>query len=327
MSEGQSGGRGGDRGGQRIVSLLPSATEILFALGLGDEVRAVTHECDFPAAALGKPHITRSLLAPNLSSGEIDAAVREQLVADAHSLYTIDRTLLAEIAPTLIVTQRLCEVCAVAYDDVLEAVRSLPTRPEVINLEPERLEDVLADIARVGAATGRQAAAAALLADLRGRITAVRERIARAASRPRVAFIEWIDPIFCGGHWNPELIAMAGGEDGIGHVGERSQQVEWARVAAYQPEVMVIAACGFTEERARQDEPLLRAYPGFDDLPCARADRVHFVDGAAYFSRPGPRLVDSLELLARLIHPELFAGGMDGDASGLTPGLSAIEHQ
>lgn len=323
MSEGQSG----DRGGQRIVSLLPSATEILFALGLGDEVRAVTHECDFPAAALGKPHITRSLLAPNLSSGEIDAAVREQLVADAHSLYTIDRTLLAEIAPTLIVTQRLCEVCAVAYDDVLEAVRSLPTRPEVINLEPERLEDVLADIARVGAATGRQAAAAALLADLRGRITAVRERIARAASRPRVAFIEWIDPIFCGGHWNPELIAMAGGEDGIGHVGERSQQVEWARVNAYQPEVMVIAACGFTEERARQDEPLLRAYPGFDDLPCARADRVHFVDGAAYFSRPGPRLVDSLELLARLIHPELFAGGMDGDASGLTPGLSAIEHQ
>lgn len=327
MSEGQSGDRGGDRGGQRIVSLLPSATEILFALGLGDEVRAVTHECDFPAAALGKPHITRSLLAPNLSSGEIDAAVREQLVADAHSLYTIDRTLLAEIAPTLIVTQRLCEVCAVAYDDVLEAVRSLPTRPEVINLEPERLEDVLADIARVGAATGRQAAAAALLADLRGRITAVRERIARAASRPRVAFIEWIDPIFCGGHWNPELIAMAGGEDGIGHVGERSQQVDWARVNAYQPEVMVIAACGFTEERARQDEPLLRAYPGFDDLPCARADRVHFVDGAAYFSRPGPRLVDSLELLARLIHPELFAGGMDGDASGLTPGLSAIEHQ
>jgi iron complex transport system substrate-binding protein len=292
---------------QRIISLLPSATEIVFALGLGAEVRAVTHECDYPAEALTKPHITRSLLAPDLSSGAIDAAVREQLVADAHSLYTIDRDLLADIAPTLIVTQRLCEVCAVAYDEVLEAVRSLPQRPQIINLEPERLGDVLRDIATVGAATGREAEAAALLANLNARVEAVRQRMALAQSRPRVAFIEWIDPIFCGGHWNPELIALAGGEDGIGRVGERSEQVAWERVAAYQPEVMIVAACGFTEQRSRQDEPLLRAYPGFADLPCARSGRVHFVDGAAYFSRPGPRLVDSLELLARLIHPEVFA--------------------
>jgi iron complex transport system substrate-binding protein len=292
---------------QRIISLLPSATELLFALGLGAEVRAVTHECDYPAEALTKPHITRSLLAPDLSSGAIDAAVREQLVADAHSLYTIDRDLLAEIAPTLIVTQRLCEVCAVAYDEVLEAVRSLPQRPQIINLEPERLGDVLRDIATVGAATGREAEAAALLSKLHARVEAVRQRVSLAQSRPRVAFIEWIDPIFCGGHWNPELIALAGGEDGIGRVGERSEQVAWERVAAYQPEVMIVAACGFTEQRSRQDEPLLRAYPGFADLPCARSGRVHFVDGAAYFSRPGPRLVDSLELLARLIHPEVFA--------------------
>ncbi|MDE3230109.1 MAG: cobalamin-binding protein [Chloroflexota bacterium] len=294
-------------GDQRIISLLPSATEILFALGLEADVRAVTHECDYPAGALGKPHITRSLLPPNLSSGEIDAAVREQLVADAHSLYSIDRALLAEIAPTLIVTQRLCEVCAVAYDEVVEAVRALPQRPQIINLEPERLDDALADIATVGAATGRQAEAEALLASLRARVEAVRQRVAGAETRPRVAFIEWIDPLFCGGHWNPELIALAGGEDGLGHAGARSEQVEWAQVAAWQPEVMVIAACGFTEQRARQDEPLLRAYPGFAELPCARAGRVHFVDGAAYFSRPGPRLVDSLELLARLIHPDRIA--------------------
>ena len=294
---------------QRIISLLPSATEILFALGLDAEVRAVTHECDYPAGALTKPHITRSLLPPQLSSGEIDAAVREQLVADAHSLYTIDRALLAEIAPTLIVTQQLCEVCAVAYDEVLEAVRSLPTRPQVINLEPERLDDVLRDIEAVGAATGRAAEAGALVAALRQRVEAVRQRVAQATTRPRVAFIEWIDPIFCGGHWNPELIALAGGADGIGRMGERSEQVAWERVVAWEPEVMIIAACGFTEERARQDEPLLRAYPGFGELPCARAGRVHFVDGAAYFSRPGPRLVDSLELLAKLIHPELFAPG------------------
>jgi iron complex transport system substrate-binding protein len=293
--------------GQRIISLLPSATEILFALGLGSAVRAVTHECDYPAAALAKPHITRSLLAPNLSSGEIDAAVREQLVADAHSLYTIDRVLLAEIDPTLIVTQRLCEVCAVAYDEVLEAVRSLPHRPPVINLEPERLNDVLADIERVGAATGRENRAAALVADLHARIERVRVTAAQGAARPRVAFIEWLDPIFCGGHWNPELIAIAGGQDNIGKLGARSEQVPWERIVAEQPEVMIIAACGFTEERSRQDEPLLRALPGFAELPCAQSGRVHFVDGAAYFSRPGPRLVDSLELLGLLIHPELFA--------------------
>jgi iron complex transport system substrate-binding protein len=291
---------------QRIISLLPSATEILFALGLDEAVRAVTHECDYPAGALTKPHITRSLLAPDLSSGEIDAAVREQLVADAHSLYTIDRALLAEIDPTLIVTQRLCEVCAVAYDEVLEAVRSLPRRPQVINLEPERLNDVLRDIRTVGAATGREDEAEELVISLRARVAGVQATAATAASRPRVAFIEWLDPIFCGGHWNPELIELAGGQDNIGRRGARSEQVAWERIVADQPEVMVIAACGFTEERSRQDEPLLRALPGFADLPCARAGRVHFVDGAAYFSRPGPRLVDSLELLARLIHPELF---------------------
>jgi iron complex transport system substrate-binding protein len=293
---------------QRIISLLPSATEILFALGLDEAVRAVTHECDYPAAAaLEKPHITRSLLPSNLSSGEIDAAVRGQLVADAHSLYTIDRALLAEIAPTLIVTQRLCEVCAVAYDEVLEAVRSLPRRPEVINLEPERLDDVLLDIERVGAATRREVEASALVASLRARIEHVRATAAKATTRPRVAFIEWLDPIFCGGHWNPELIEIAGGQDNMGKLGARSEQVAWERVVEDQPEVMVIAACGFTEARSRQDEPLLRALPGFAGLPCARANRVHFVDGAAYFSRPGPRLVDSLELLARLIHPDLFA--------------------
>lgn len=292
---------------QRIISLLPSATEILFALGLENETRAVTHECDYPAAALGKPHITRSLLAPDLTSGEIDAAVREQLVADAHRLYTIDRALLTAIDPTLIVTQRLCEVCAVAYDEVLEAVRSLPRRPQIINLEPERLDDVLRDIETVGVATGREAEAATLVASLRARIERVRATATRATTRPRVAFIEWLDPIFCGGHWNPELIEIAGGRDNIGRLGARSEQVPWERILEDQPEIMVVAACGFTEKRARQDEPLLRALPGFAELPCARANRVHFVDGASYFSRPGPRLVDSLELLAHLIHPDLFS--------------------
>ncbi len=292
---------------QRIISLLPSATEIVCALGLEDRLMAVTHECDYPAAALTKPHITRSLLAPDMSSGEIDAAVRSQLATDAHSLYTIDRALLAEIAPDLIVTQALCEVCAVDYDDVLHAVKSLSKKPQVINLEPMSLGDVLCDIQTVGDATGRAEAARELVAGLEARIERVRQRAAQTTTRPRVAFIEWIDPIFCGGHWNPELIALAGGEDGLGRLGERSEQIPWERVAAYQPEVMVVACCGFTAERAQQDEPTLRAYPGFADLPCARNSRIHFVDGAAYFSRPSQRLVDSLELLANLIHPELIA--------------------
>ncbi|MFI5273759.1 MAG: cobalamin-binding protein [Ktedonobacterales bacterium] len=288
----------------KIISLLPSATEILFALGLGDEVAAVTHECDFPPEAMRKPHITRSLLRPGMTSGEIDTAVRSQLAADAHSLYTIDRALLAAIAPDVIVTQQLCEVCAVAYDAVLDAVRSLPKRPEVLNLEPVTLDDVLADILRTGAATGREAQARVLVASLRARIGHVRERVAATVARPRVAFLEWLDPLFCGGHWNPELVRLAGGMDPLGREHLPSQRIEWEQVVAMRPEVMVIACCGFDEARARQELPLLAALPGYADLPCVQSGRVHVVDGAAYFSRPGPRLVESLELLAGFLHPE-----------------------
>ena len=291
----------------KIVSLLPSATEIVCALGLADSLVAVTHECDYPPDALAKPHITRSLLRPNLPSGAIDAAVNAQLAADAHSLYTIDRALLAELAPDLILTQQLCEVCAVAYDDVLAAVQSLPKRPAVLNLEPMTLADVLADIQRVGDASGVSQAACALVADLERRIARVRETVAHATSRPTVAFLEWVDPLFCGGHWNPELVALAGGHDPLGRLHQPAVRIEWEQVRAAQPDVMVISCCGFDEARTRQDLPILEAQPGYADLPCVRAGRVHIVDGSAYFSRPGPRLVDSLEILARLLHPELSA--------------------
>lgn len=288
----------------RIVSLLPSATEILFALGLDDEVVAVTHECDYPAAARAKPHITRSRLKPEMSSGEIDQAVRTEISADAHTLYTIDRDLLARLAPDLIVTQQLCEVCAVAYDEVLDAVATLPHRPEVLNLEPTYLADVLADITRVGAATGRTEQADRLVGDLQARIQRVRERVSAASHRPTVAFLEWIDPLFCGGHWNPELVEMAGGHDPLGRLGQPAVTVAWEQVRGIAPEVMVISCCGFTAERTRQELPLLEGLPGYAELPCVRAGRVHVVDGNAYFSRPGPRLVESLELLAGFIHPE-----------------------
>jgi iron complex transport system substrate-binding protein len=291
----------------RIVSLLPSATEIVCALGLADQLVAVTHECDYPPEATTRPQITRSRLQPNLTSGEIDAAVRSQLDADAHSLYTIDRDLLAALAPDLIITQQLCEVCAVAYDEVLDAVAALPRRPEVLNLEPMRLAEVFDDIERVGVAAGHPEAGERLVGELRARVERVRARVARATSRPRVALLEWLDPLFCAGHWNPELVELAGGREGLGRLGQPSVRIEWEQVRKYAPEVLVISACGFSAARTAEDLPLLQAQPGYAELPCVRAGRVHIVDGAAYFSRPGPRLVDSLELLAPLVHPELYA--------------------
>jgi iron complex transport system substrate-binding protein len=290
----------------RIISLLPSATEIICALGLADLLVAVTHECDYPSVALGKPQITRSRLSPDMSSGEIDAAVREQLESDAHSLYTIDRELLADLRPDLIVTQQLCTVCAVDMEDVLDAIRDLPHIPEVINLEPMSLDEMLGDIEMLGEATGRQRASQTLVTALEGRIGQVREAVSRATEEPRVAFLEWIDPLFCGGHWNPELVRLAGGDDPLGREGEPSTQIEWEQVTAFAPEVMVISCCGFSAERAREDLPILEALSGYGDLPCVRTERVHVVDGSAYFSRPGPRLVDSLEILAGFLHPELM---------------------
>ena len=290
-----------------IVSLLPSATEILYALGIDDQLVAVTHECDYPEHVCDKPAITRNVLRQDMTSAEIDAAVRSQLSADAHTIYTIDRDLLARVAPDLIVTQQLCEVCAVSYDEVLDAIRSLPRRPEILNLEPSTLADVLADIQRVGDVTGYTERARQVVHDLEQRIAHVRDAVARATTRPRVAFLEWIDPLFCGGHWNPELVELAGGIDGLGNKWQPSTRIEWQQVVDFAPEVLVISCCGFSVERASEDLPILQSLPGYHDLPCVRGGRVHIVDGAAYFSRPGPRLVDSLELLARFIHPTRFA--------------------
>ncbi len=290
----------------KIVSLLPSATEVVCALGLADSLAAVTHECDFPPEVRDKPVITRSVLGAGLSSAEIDAAVRAQL-GDSHSLYAIDQQLLAQIAPALILTQQLCDVCAVAYDDVLAAVQALPRPgPRVLNLEPTTLDDVLGTITQVGEAAKCPAEAARVVAGLRGRIEAVRVRAARANSRPRTVLLEWIDPLFGGGHWDPELVQIAGGHDGIGCLHGPSTRVDWADIRAFAPEVLVVAQCGFGVERTAQDMPTLEALPGYDSLPAVRAGRVFVVNGSDYFSRPGPRLVDSLEMLASMIHPELF---------------------
>lgn len=302
----------------KIVSLLPSATEIVYALGLGNSLAARTHECDYPAAVREKPVVTRSILPEGLSSGEIDAAVREQLDG-SHSLYTIDRDLLTAIGPDVILTQQLCDVCAVSYDDVLAAVRSLPAPgPCIVNLEPATLEAVWDTITRVGAATGREHEAARVTACLRARVEAVRVCAAQAQTRPRTVLLEWLDPLFCGGHWDPELVEIAGGYDALGRMHAPSTQISWDSVREFAPEVLVVAQCGFGTQRTAQDMTQFQLLPGYGEIPAVQNRRVYLVNGSDYFSRPGPRLADSLEILASLIHPELF-GEMQPDLERVMP--------
>ena len=298
--------QGEENKGMKIVSLLPSATEIVYALGLGDNLAARTHECDFPAEVLEKPVITRSVLSEGLSSSEIDAAVREQLTS-SHSLYTIDQKMLAEIRPDVILTQQLCDVCAVSYDDVRAAVRALPAPgPCLVNLEPTSLEAVWQTMIWVGAATGCEQEAARVTADLRARVQVVCERAARAKARPRTVLLEWLDPLFCGGHWDPELVEIAGGFDGLGRMHAPSTTITWKSVLEFAPEVLVVAQCGFGTKRTALDMEAFSQTPGYAALPAVQNRRVYIVNGSDYFSRPGPRLAESLEILASLIHPELF---------------------
>jgi iron complex transport system substrate-binding protein len=285
----------------RIASLLPSATEIVCSLGLEQALVAVSHSCDFAGRVASLPRVTRTRVPHGASSHEIDAVVRDCLHR-GESLYRLDEALLESLRPDLIVTQALCEVCAVGPAEVGRAVPALSSHPRVITLEPRTLEEMFGAIAAVGEAAGRSESAAALVSDLRRRVDAVRTRSATLARRPRVAFLEWADPPICGGHWNPELVELAGGLDGLGHRGEPSRGVAWGDMLAWQPEVMVLACCGFDEARGRRELDLLRVRPGFDRLPCARDGRIYVMDGVRLFSRPGPSLVESLERLAAILH-------------------------
>jgi len=288
----------------RIVSLLPSATEILCALGLEDQLVGVTHECDYPVSVLALPKVTRTLIPTDASSSEIDALVRDRMGAQS-ALYSLDMDTLERLAPDLIVTQALCDVCAVSEAEVRNAACMLPSGPRVLNLEPETLGEVLACILDVGIATGHERGAADAVARLQERIDAVIVRTSLLRERPRVALLEWLDPPFSTGHWNPELVRLAGGEDGLGRHGEKSVTLTWEQVIAWRPEVVLISCCGFTADRTMREVGVLRDVAGWDDLPAVRNGRVFVTDGSSYFSRPGPRLVDSLELLAHVIHPDV----------------------
>lgn len=281
----------------RIVSLVPSATETLFALGLGDDVVAVTHECDYPPAAEALPKVTRDALPGDLGPGQIDAAVRAR-TEQGESIYELDAEALHELAPDLIVTQALCAVCAVSFDDVRAIAEEIATRPQVISLDPRTLGEVLGDVRTLAEATGRRDAGVDLVEELAGRVDRVRLAV-RGRRAPRVAALEWLEPVYVAGHWTPQLIDYAGGIDVLGMPGEHSERRTWEEVAAAEPDVVVAMPCGYDAERAHAEALSFR-----ERLAALGAGEVVAVDAAAYFSRPGPRLVDGLELLAHVLHPE-----------------------
>lgn len=289
----------------RICSLLPGATEIVCALGLADEIVGVSHECDFPPGARTKPVMVRSRIDPTIiGSGEIDRQVGDLLLAK-QSLYALDEKLFKDSEPDIILTQGLCDVCALDYNDVVQAARSLARDPCIVSLDPHCLADILNDVLRIGKVTHRSRQAESLVKELKLRIQAVRDRTARSASRPRVACLEWFDPLYIAGHWVPEMVQIAGGHDVLGAAGEPSAKIAWDAVIAAMPEILILMPCGFDLDRAIRESSLLKDRAGWAILPAVRDGRVFAVSGADYFSRPGPRLIDGLEILTQLFHPEL----------------------
>lgn len=282
----------------RIASLVPSATEMLYALGLGDRVVAVTHECDYPPEASSLPHLTRTVLPPGLSAAEIDRQVKAR-VAEGRALYELDEELLAKLEPDLIVTQALCAVCAVSYEDVLDIAARLPSRPRVVQQDPSTLGEMLGDLIELGEVTEIPHAAHELRGELEGRLAAVRAAVS-GASPPRVIALEWLDPPYVGGHWVPEMISIAGGEDVAGPPGLKSPEVSWGELSGLNPDVAIAMPCGWYVEDSRA-----QALAHWDQIEALGAERVYAVDAASTFSRPGPRLIDGTELLGHLLHPEL----------------------
>jgi iron complex transport system substrate-binding protein len=284
----------------RIASLVPSATEMLCALGLRDSVVAVTHECDYPEGIEQLPHLTRSVIPEHLSPAEIDAAVREH-TENGEAIYELDEELMAELQPDLIVTQALCEVCAVSFDDVSAVAKRLPSQPKVVSLDPSTMGEVMGDVRTLAQATESKDAGVDLIRALADRLDRVKVAVHHEDVRPRLLALEWLDPPFIGGHWVPQMIELAGGEDAMGLPGERSRQVSWDELEASQPDIVVSMPCGYYAERAAHEVMQQR-----ERIARLGAGQVFAVDAASYFSRPGPRLVDGVELLAHILHPDAF---------------------
>lgn len=280
----------------RIVSLLPSATEIVSLLGLESSLVGISHECDYPSSVADVPRVTENRIQTAASSGEIDTLVRET-AQTAGSLYRLDSEALQQLAPDVIITQGLCDVCAIDHDEVVVAAKQIDSSPIICSLSPNSLSEMFQSITQVAEAVGLPQRGVQAVERLRDRVDSVVARC-RDRVRKRVLLLEWLDPLFTAGHWNPELVQLAGGESVFGEPGSRSQTISWEDVCREDPDVMVIACCGFSIPRTRQELPTLQSRPGFHQLRCVREKRVHIADGSAYFNRPGPRLVDSLEQLA-----------------------------
>lgn len=276
------------------------------ALGLMEQVVGVSHECDFPEEANARPRVTHCPVHnAGLASHEVDQWVRRAL-RDNGTIYTIDEPLLRELRPDVILTQKLCDVCAVGYGTVARLAETLPGPPQVVNLEPTSLTDIFDDIRRVAEACSVPHRAHEVIAGLSERVELVRHRADRISHRPRFFLMEWVDPPFCSGHWGPELVEIAGGRDSLGRNGQPSAQVDWRKVIDARPEIMVLALCGYDINHARRDYELLQSFPDFDSIPAALDGEIYLVNASAYFARPGPRIVDSLEILAAILHPREF---------------------
>jgi iron complex transport system substrate-binding protein len=292
---------------QRIVSFLPAATEMVCALGLSDRLVGITHECDYPPEITGKPVVVRNALPlESMSQSEIDKAVTERL-RDGQSLYQIDEKLLQELGPDLILTQNLCQVCAPSGNEVSQVLRLLPQKPEILWMTPKSLAGIDQNVRDLGEATGCSKEAEELITRGRARLEKIAAATGDLSDCPRVFCMEWLDPVYCSGHWVPEMIKIAGGVDQLGREGIDSIRISWDDVLKWAPEVLIIMPCGFNLEKVVEQAPQLFNYPSWSDLPAVREGRVYAVDASSYFARPGPRVVEGTELLAHLIHPELFS--------------------
>lgn len=303
----------------KICSLLPGATEVVAALGATGDLVGITHECDYPPEVRTRPVLVRPTIdAERRTSPEIDRDVKAA-AATAAELYSLDVPLFSRLQPDLVITQDLCHVCAITPNQLQRAVSTLPRPPRVLSLNPTGLEDVITDVERIGEAIGRPDEARAYAGRLRARLAAVREGVARDAERPRVVCIEWLDPLYIGGHWVPEMVSIAGGRDVLGAPGSPSKRVEWREVLAAAPDVLVLMPCSFTIERTLREIDCVTGRPGWADLPAVASSRVFVVDSAGYFSRPSPRLVDGVDVLAALLHPDRF-GPLPACARRIAPG-------
>jgi iron complex transport system substrate-binding protein len=290
----------------RIVSLLPSTTEIVCALGLEASLVGITHECDYPSSVVDKPRLTSSRIShETMTSAEIDHAVRTNL--DGHgSIYDLDETRLNSLKPDLILTQELCEVCAVSYQTVERAARMFEAEVRVVSLEPNTIADILDNIRTVGELTGRKSEADRLVGELNRRLDRVRELTAQVDQRPRTLMLEWLEPAFAPGHWVPEQVEIAGGDHAFGRAGQRSVTTTAEEISAYAPEVIVLIPCGYYKEDILRQLPGANLPAGWNDLPAVKSGEVWATDATSYFSRPGPRVVEGVEILARILHPGIF---------------------